>query len=145
MLVDGRAPFVGSDAGRAQKAIAEALKMPKAKIELAVEESKLKIKITDAPAHQNATVFFAIAEDNLAPSSVRGGENSGRRLAHASVVRELKSLGMLTAQQNGVETESVVELQPVWKKENLKLVVFAQENQTRRIFGVGKITFQKTN
>ncbi len=142
MLVDGRAPFVGSDAGRAQKAIAEALKTPKAKIELALENDKLKIKITDAPAHENATVFLAIAEDNLAPSNVRGGENSGRRLAHASVVRELKSLGMLTAEQKNFEMESAVQLQPDWKKENLKLVVFVQENQTRKIFGTGKTSLQ---
>lgn len=142
MLVDGRAPFVGSDAGKAQKAIAEASKAPKAKVELTLENDKLKIKITDAPAHENATVFLAIAEDNLAPSNVRGGENSGRRLAHAAVVRALKSLGMMTAQQKNFEMENAVQLQPDWKKENLKIVVFVQENQTRKIFGTGKTAVQ---
>ena len=142
MIVDGREAFVGSDGARAQKAIADALKAPKAKIELALEsEGKLKIKITDAPAHENANVFFAIAEDNLAPSNVRGGENSGRRLAHASVVRQLKSLGIFTAEQKNLETDAPFQLQPDWKKQNLKLVVFLQENQTRKIFGTGKILF----
>lgn len=140
MIVDGSEAFVGSDAGRAQKAIANAAKAPKATIEIVRADDKLKIKITNAPAHENATVFLAVAESDLA-SSVRGGENSGRKLAHSSVVRELKSLGMMTAQQKDLEMESVVQMQPTWKKENLKLIVFAQENQTRRIFGAREIKF----
>lgn len=137
MVVDGANPFVGSDVNRARKAIAEAVKAPKAKIEIAQNQDKLKIKISDAPAHENATVFLAIAEDNLS-SSVRGGENSGRRLAHTSVVRELKSLGILTAEQKSLDLETAVRLQPNWKKENTNFVVFLQENQKRKIFGAAK-------
>lgn len=137
MVVDGANPFVGSNMKQAQKLISDAAKAPKAKIELVQNQDKLKIKITDAPAHENATVFLAIAEDNLS-SGVRGGENSGRRLAHTSVVRELKSLGMLTAEQTSLEMETALQLQPKWKKGNLSLVVFLQENQKRRIFGAAK-------
>lgn len=141
MIVDGREAFVGSDAARAQRAIAEAVKMPKANVELVRTENKLKIKIEDAPAHENANVFLAVVEENLAPSTVRGGENSGRRLAHASVVRQLKSLGTLAAAQKDAEIEADVQLQPEWKKRNVKLVVFLQENQTRKIFGTAEILF----
>lgn len=137
MVVDGANPFVGSNIERARKAILEATKVPKAKIELVQNQDKLKIKITDAPAHENATVFLAIAENDLS-SGVRGGENSGRRLAHTSVVRELKSLGVLTAEQTSLEMETAVQLQPKWKKENTSFVVFLQENQKRKIFGAAK-------
>ncbi|MDQ3321229.1 MAG: DUF1223 domain-containing protein [Acidobacteriota bacterium] len=138
MVVDGQTAFIGSHLDKAQKAISEATKTPKAKIELIQNQDKLKIKITDAPAHENATIFLAIAEDDLA-SGVRGGENSGRKLAHTSVVRELKSLGLLTAEQTNLEMETAIQLQPNWKKENLSLVVFLQENQKRKIFGAVKI------
>jgi hypothetical protein len=138
MVVDGANPFVGSDINKAQKTILEATKTPKAKIELAQNQDKLKIKITDAPAHENATIFLAIAEDNLS-SGVRGGENSGRKLAHTSVVRQLKSLGVLTAEQINLEIETAIEFQPTWKKGNLNLVVFLQENQKRKIFGAAKV------
>ncbi len=141
MVVDGQTAFVGSDSGKARKAISDALKMPKAKVELTQTEDNLKINITDAPAHENATVFLAIAEDNLAPSTVKGGENSGRRLAHTSIVRHLKSLGMLAAEQKDLQIETAFEIQPDWKKQNLKLVVFLQENRTRKIFGINKIMF----
>ncbi len=141
MIVDGRTAFVGSDAKKAQKAIADAAKSPKAKIEIAHTKNSLKIKITDTPAHENATVFLAIVEDNLS-SSVRGGENSGKKLEHASVVRELKSLGVLTAAQDDLELENAFELKPVWKKENLKIVAFLQENASRKIFGASRISLK---
>lgn len=140
MIVDGQEAFVGSDAGRAQKAIANAAKAPKATIEIAQTAGKIKIKIAAAPAHENATVFLAIAEDNL-DASVRGGENSGRKLTHMSVVRELKSLGTLAAGQQSVEMENAFEIKPDWKKKDLKLVVFLQENRSRKIFGAGEIKF----
>jgi hypothetical protein len=137
MVVDGANPFIGSHADKAQKIILAATKAPKAKVELIQNQDKLKIIISETPVHENSTIFLAVAEDNLG-SSVHGGENSGRKLAHMSVVRELKSLGVLTAEQNSFEMETAIQFQPKWKKENLNLVVFLQENQKRRIFGAAK-------
>ncbi|MDQ3089047.1 MAG: DUF1223 domain-containing protein, partial [Acidobacteriota bacterium] len=99
--------------------------------------NSLKVKISDIPKHENATIFLAVAEDNLS-SNVTRGENSGKKLAHTSVVRELKSIGLVTAQQNSFATEATVQIQPDWKKENLKFVVFVQENGTRKILGVNR-------
>jgi hypothetical protein len=138
MVVDGRAEFIGSNLSKAQKAILDATKTPKAKIEFARQKDSLKITISDMPEHQNVTVFLAIAEDNLA-SNVRGGENSGKKLEHTSVVRELKSLGILTPEQKTLEIETIVQTLPNWKTENLRLVVFLQENASRKILGVNRI------
>ena len=140
MIVDGQKQFVGSNLSEANKAISDSAKLQKANIELANTENNLKIKISDVPTHENASVFLAIAEDNLS-TSVKGGENSGRKLDHTSVVRELRSVGLITPQQNSFETETTVQIQPDWKKENLKFVVFVQENGTRRILGVNRINF----
>lgn len=139
MFVDGRTQFVGNDLAKARKAIAEAAKIQKAAIEIiAAEQEKFIVKISGVPAHENATIFLAVAEDNLA-SGVRGSGNSGAKPAHVSVARELKSLGMLTAQQTSLEIEIVLQIQPDWKKENLKLIVFVQENLSRKILGVSRI------
>ena len=138
MVVDGRAEFVGSNEEKTDKAIAEAAKNPKANVEISQDTDKLKIKLSDVPAHENATVFLAVTEDNLA-SNVKRGENSGRTLEHTSVVRELTSLGMLTAEQKTSEMETVLQIQPAWKRENLKIVVFVQENASRKILGVNRI------
>jgi len=142
MIVDGSAQFTGSDSAKASKEIQEAAKNRKATLELSIDgggKDKLKIKISDLPAErENASVFLAIAEDNLA-TNVRRGENSGKTLEHASVVRELKSIGNLNAQDKSFEAEIVFQLQPNWKKENLKFVVFVQGNQNRQIYGVNRI------
>ena len=139
MVVDGEKQFVGSSLSEANKAITESAKDEKANVELAASDNSLKIKISDVPKHENASVFLAIAEDNLS-TSVKGGENSGRKLDHTSVVRELKSIGSLTAQQNSFDNSVAVQMQPDWKKENLKFVVFVQENGSRKILGVNRIS-----
>ncbi|MBA4182960.1 MAG: DUF1223 domain-containing protein [Acidobacteria bacterium] len=138
MIVDGRTQFIGNNMAKAHKAITEAAKIQKATIEIAPTADKYKIKISDIPAHGNATVFLVITEDNL-PSSHKNGENSSKRPEHISVVRELKSLGFLTAEQKDLELETILQIQTAWKKENLKLVVFVQENGSRKVLGVGRI------
>ncbi|HQU84426.1 MAG TPA: DUF1223 domain-containing protein [Pyrinomonadaceae bacterium] len=138
MIVDGKAQFVGSDAGRAANEIILAAKEKKANVEILSENDKLKIKISDAPKHENSTVYLAISENNLA-SNVKRGENSGRKLEHSSVVRELKALGSFSPEQNSFEIETNVNLQKDWKKEDVKYVIFVQENESRKIIGVGRI------
>jgi hypothetical protein len=140
MIVDGKIEFVGSDTGKAARAIAEAAKVQKGKIEIVKNNDKLSVKITDLPVHENSNIFLAIAEDNLI-SNVGRGENSGKKLEHQSVVRELRSIGTLKPQEESAEIETNLQFNQGWKKENLKLVVFVQENDSRKILGVGRIVF----
>ncbi|MEZ5426237.1 MAG: DUF1223 domain-containing protein [Pyrinomonadaceae bacterium] len=138
MVVDGQTEFVGSDAAKATKAITENARMEKAVVEISLNKDQLAVKLSEVPKHENATVYLAFAEDDLANQVLRG-ENSGRKLTHTSVVRELKTLGMLPAEQDQLKLEQSVQIQPDWKRENLKLVVFIQENQSRKVLGVGRI------
>jgi hypothetical protein len=133
MIVDGQTQLIGNNMAKAQKAILEAAKINKATIEIAPTAEKFKIKISDIPAHEIATVFLAITEDNLVSN-----RKSGANPAHTSVVRHLSSLGMLTAAQISAELEITLQLQSNWKKENLKLIVFVQENASRRVLGVNR-------
>ena len=140
MVVDGQAEFTGTDLGKAAKTITAAAKLPKGKVEMIRREDKITVKLSDLPAHAEATVFLAIAEDGLV-SKVGRGENSGKTLEHLSVVRELKSIRALKAQENGTEIETNLTPGEGWKKENLKIIVFVQENESRKILGVGRIGF----
>ncbi|MEP6900776.1 MAG: DUF1223 domain-containing protein [Actinomycetota bacterium] len=142
MVVDGTQEFVGNDSGKAAKVINEAAKTQKGKVEIAKNEDKLTIKISDLPEHENTTVYLAIAENNLV-SNVARGENSGKKLEHQSVVRELKAIGNLNAQQKSSEIETTLPMNSIWKQENLRIIVFAQENSSRKILGVGRITLEK--
>ncbi len=138
MIVDGQTEFVGSNFENAQKSVTDAAKSAKAAIEITNANDKLKIKISDVPAHEDSFVWLAIAEDDL-KTSVKSGENGGKVLNHVSVVRELKSLGNLAAADKSFETEFAVPINSAWKKNNLKFIVFVQGTQSKKIFGVKKL------
>ncbi len=142
MVVDGERQFGGNEKGKAVNSVMEAAKANKAKIEIVVHENVLKINISGISKVENATVFAAIAEDNLS-TNVRRGENSGRVLEHTSVVRELKSVGSVNGSNSTFSAETRLDFQPNWKKENLKLIIFVQENETRKILGIAKILLEK--
>lgn len=125
MVVDGAAEFVGSDASRARQAIRQAALRPQgAEVEISpADEGKLLVHVTAAPG-ASGDVILAVTEDGLA-STVRSGENSGRELHHAAVVRELRSLGRLG--KGGFEAQVPLTLKKDWKNENVRIVVFVQE------------------
>lgn len=141
MVVDGTAEFTGSSLGTAAKAIMEAAKTPKAKIEISKSGEKFNIKISEIPEHSEATVYLAIGEDNLS-TNVKRGENSGRLLEHTSVVRELKPIGKIDSQTKSFETASLFSANPKWRRENLKAIVFVQDNKNRRIIGIAKVILE---
>ena len=137
MIVDGESEFVGSDSGKAAREIAKAAGAAKAHIEMAVDADDVEIKISNAPKHADATVYAAIAEDGIS-SRVERGENAGSTLEHVSVVRELKAVGVLAADRQELETSSELQINPDWNASKLRVVVFVQENDSRRIIGVGR-------
>lgn len=144
MVVDGQRQFVGSNTNEAAKAIMEAARSPKARIETSLEADKLKINISALPVkRETATVNLAVTEDNLV-SNVKRGENSGKVLEHTSVVRELKTLGTLDADARDFNAEENLKLRPEWKRENVKFVVFVQGNESRRVLGINRIAAKKT-
>ncbi len=138
MVVDGQTQFVGSNLGTAQKAISDSAKMNKATIEITNANDNLAVKISDAPAHDDAYVWLAIAEDDL-KTNVRRGENGGKTLDHVSVVREMKLLGTLASTDKTFEAETVLQFNSAWKKENLKFVIFVQGKESKRVFGANKL------
>ncbi len=138
MVVDGQTQFVGSNLGTAQKAISDLAKNQKANIEISNANDKLKVKIADAPAHDDSYVWLAIAEDDL-KTNVRRGENGGKTLNHVSVVREMKLLGNLAAADKTFENETALQLNSNWKKENLNFIVFVQGKESKKVFGVNKL------
>lgn len=136
MVVDGAAEFVGSDSGKASDAITKAIDLPKATIDISPSADQWKVKITNVPSHRDATIYAAIAEDGIS-TRVEGGENSGKMLEHVSVVRRLDTLGELASDKSALDAAFDVRVDPEWKKENLKVVVFVQENDAKKVIGVG--------
>lgn len=133
MVVDGALQFTGSDAQRARQAILQAAQHPQlSNIEISFPGAdKLLVKVK-AEAGNSGEVMMAVTEDNLS-TKVRAGENDGRELRHAAVVRELRSLGRL--HDGSFEAGVPLKLQRDWKREDLRLVVFVQDPVTWSIAG----------
>ena len=138
MVVDGREEVVGTDANAARRAIGKALSAPHAAISLALalvapDRVVVTMNAADLPLvsrGDRAETLLAVTEDRLR-SDVRSGENKGRQLTHAAVVRELRTIGSAAAVPARIE----VTIAPDWQRDALKIVVFIQERASRRVLG----------
>lgn len=132
MVVDGRAEFIGSDRAKALAAIAAAAQVPKASVSIALREDKLRIDIEGVPGKPDADVFVAITESGLR-SNVARGENAGRELSHAGVVRRLVLAGH--TKTTDFSAQIPVTLSPAWKPQNVRIVAFVEDRRSHAILG----------
>ena len=128
MIVDGRAEFVGSNRARAEREIADALARPaRATVALRRHGTQLEYRVTGAPP--GARVCLAEV-DSAASTQVRRGENAGRTLAHAQVVRafQVRALGGDGAGRFDLRRASAP---------GEELIVFVQDPRSGEILGAG--------
>ncbi len=143
MIVDGQFEFVGSRGGEAREIIQKAASLPKLDVSLNPIANSgpgglaLEIHLSNPrgiPLHEPAELWLAITETNL-ESDVKAGENSGEILKRAAVVRSLRKFETLhdTA---AYKSRFELSLKPNWKKENLSVIAFVAEKNSRKIIGV---------
>jgi|CXWL01.1.fsa_nt_gi hypothetical protein len=138
VVVDGEREVVGNSRQSVDDAISRS-RGEKAEIRLEIKDDKLSVSVDRIPDHKGSTVFLAVAESGLR-SAVSGGENSGRTLDHASVVRELKSLGKIESGRRSFTVQAVAPTKGEWKTDRLRYVVFVQDETTLKIHGVAAIS-----
>jgi hypothetical protein len=138
MIVDGRTQFIGSDPTKANDEISKAASKGKAVVDVKVNGNTADVTITGIGTHLVATAVLATAEDELV-SNVNAGNNKGRTLQHISVVRKLQGFGKVP--ERATEFKGTVELpsNSAWKAENVRHVVYVQEDQSGRIIAVGRV------
>src|SRR5437899_9368513 len=126
MVVDGELEFVGNSAGQAQRAISQAANQPEvAEVKISVASAdQLTVHVESPVSTGDVNVMLAITEDNLT-TKVGSGENGGRTLHHAAVVRELRLLGRL--HDGSFEANVPVKVEKEWKREDMRAAVFVQQ------------------
>lgn len=146
LIVDGQEEFVGSRRARALDAIAAAAQRQRADVVLAVsrvpgKEQEISVSVrvegrSDLPG-DTREMWLAITEEGLV-SDVSRGENRGRRMAHAAVVRHLARIRSTTANPGvALTAESRVRLGGDWNRQRLRVVAFVQGRESKKVFGVG--------
>jgi hypothetical protein len=109
-----------------------------------VEQATVSVdQLTGAQHSDKSEVWLAVTESGL-HSSVSAGENAGSDLHHASVVRVLRKITTIdegkAAPYSG---DTPVHLDPSWKFQNVRVVVFVQEKQSRQIVGAAAAAIQQ--
>jgi hypothetical protein len=141
VVVNGQAEFLGTDQMRIQREIEKAAQGPKARIDVSMLSSDtLRLKVDSLPpGTQESDILLVVTEAGL-ESNVQRGENGGRQLRHAGVVRSLVRVGHLDARKAGAySADAKLRLSPEWRRENLKLVLFVQDRVSRKILGAASM------
>ncbi len=148
MVVDGRAQFIGSRIREVMAGIGEASRAPKASVVVApmnparnlTQQFTVSVeKLVGGTSGDTAEVWLVITEKGL-HSEVNRGENAGKDVHHASIVRWMRKVGVVDRKSLTSFTGNIsVKLKPVWKLENLRVVALVQEKKSRRILGAASL------
>ena len=125
-VVNGRGVFVGSDASAAREAIAGAARAPLPVIKIerlspAAPGKRLLLRVT--PPSQDGEILHAALSETGLESAVGRGENAGRQLRHAAVVRTLAQ----QAVRGGAPVEFTLSVPAGANPSHLAIVVWMQK------------------
>ncbi len=146
LVIDGNHEIVGSRTNEVLASVLAEGQKPKLAVNLAPGESQKSAQVfsvsigapPDGSSAPDAEVFLAVTETGL-HSSVKAGENAGKALQHAAVLRRLDKIGAIHAKNSTFSATPTVKFDSSWKKENLRVVVFVQEKKSRHILGASEV------
>jgi hypothetical protein len=148
IVVDGITGFVGSHEGAARQAIEKAATQPKARVSLSVapsakpnvEQAAVLVDQINGSGHgDKPEIWLAVTESGL-HSAVVAGENAGSELHHASIVRAFRKVASMNpSKETSYSGNTTVHLDSSWKRQNVRIVVFVQEQKSRQILGASVV------
>jgi hypothetical protein len=138
MIVDGTDQFVGNDAPHAVRAIQHAEETPKLTLTVSkpvLDGRKVSASVSlPASTAQTKGDLYAALVDPTDSTEVRAGENGGRHLQHAGVVRTLQRVGSVKDLAKGPVSFSLsapADARPA----EMRVVVFAQQSGQGAVLG----------
>jgi hypothetical protein len=139
MIVDGTEEFVGSSSRDAEQAVtkasaAEKISVRITDIELDGKVLRARVETGPLPTKSPTADLILVAALNHSESQVAAGENSGRRLSHVAVVRNLLNAGSITSGQP-FSQDVVLKLEKAIDPSQLRVIAFVQEPGPGRILG----------
>jgi len=136
MIVNGRDAFVGSDRQRALRTIeADLAERAVAEIELRSVSEPSGIGVTFAVSAAPADAKLHVALVELATESkVTAGENAGRTLRHANVVRQFRTVSLEDGARGHISFPSRQGAAP----EKFAVIAYLQDSKTMAIVGAAR-------
>src|SRR5262249_37293534 len=148
IVVDGRAQLVGSDDRAARKAIEREAKSLHAAVSLTLESvsdraAAVAVTVANLPRAargDRVDVHVAVTEDHVT-TEVKRGETGGRTPPHTAVVGSLTTIGQADA-DGRAPARAEIPLGADWRRDQLKVVAFVQEQRGRAILGSAALPLQ---
>ncbi|SDH30927.1 DUF1223 domain-containing protein [Chitinophaga filiformis] len=137
VVINGENEFVGSNAGAIVKAISNGLEEQSAAsvgLSARIEQGKLYIGHQVSDVGKDASLVLTLVE-KVAHSDVKAGENSGRKLSHVQIVRQLAVIDANSSK------EVEMKLPANFNENDFELVGFVQRNADGRIIAAGRNEF----
>jgi hypothetical protein len=136
-VIDGRIDALGSDRGAILDAAKEALGKPhgRATVKLVKSDAhSMQVEASAAmlPETDGAVLWIALVEDGLT-TEVPRGENAGRTLPHAAVVRAMVQVAQQEKGKDSMAGSATIPLGAGWKTAQLRPVAFVQDAASRHI------------
>ena len=158
MVVDGRLEFVGSDGAAALKAIERTLASPHGTLRLTIDgdvasgkgkapQIGLSVAASDLPhagRGDHADIIVAVTESGLS-TDVKHGENHGKVLKHAPVVRYIATIGQVAADGSIASARADLPLAADWQRDHLAVVAFVQETKGRTILASASVPLKNAH
>jgi hypothetical protein len=146
MILNGQKAMAFKSGAEMEQAILQAAKEDSTEVSIVAVASeradvpKFEVHIGNLPSAQDrADVWMAVTEDGL-HSDVKAGENKGKTLEHASVVRSLEKIGSTPMKgATPFAASPQIKLKSNWKRENLRVDVFVQDRKSWRIVGAASV------
>ena len=140
MIVDGEREVLGGDGPAVVQLLRQAARRKKGRVAItyALNEggAGFRLDATGLESFKKGKVMLAVVEDNL-ETDVAQGENAGRVVRHAGVVRSLIEAGETKGGEPAWSGAASVAFEDDWDRKHLRAVAFVQENASRRVTAIG--------
>jgi hypothetical protein len=137
IVIDGTTTVQNGDEEQAARDMRASASQPRARVGLARSGDHVTVDALDIPGSEDVEVWLAITESGLS-TEVQAGENAGRHLAHAPVVRALRKVGTAKG-GSAFRVDTPIAADPSWAARSLRLVAFVQQARSRRIVGASAL------
>jgi len=151
MVVDGTREFVGGEKKPFNEAISVAASSIKGDVQVSTSPGddgksvRAQIRASGLPKltdGDTAEVFVIVTEDGFR-IPIKRGENGGSTLRHDGVVRFARQIGQIDPRSaDRFNADTTITLDPAWKRENVRAVVFVQRDRTLQILGAGAVSMR---
>jgi hypothetical protein len=139
MIVNGTEQLVGSDRGRARRAIESALgRSAPVTITLRCSDDPLTVHYEASGAPNDAALHLAVVESSLVQKVPRG-ENAGRTLHHDNVVRSIETIRLGQNMTGQVE----LHVPAAAVRVNLEVIGFIQSPTSKLVLGAARCKLPK--